>query len=96
MTELIGYIAAFLTTASFLPQAIQTIKTCDTSGISFSMYLMFVIGVGFWLTYGLLLGNWVIVIANAITLILSGVVLVIKAWSCRRKDRSIPKTIPQS
>lgn len=93
MIELIGYIAAFLTTASFLPQAFKTIKTRDTSGISFAMYLMFVIGVGFWLAYGVLLGNWIIVIANVITLILSGTVLVIKIYELLF---SSPKTTPQS
>lgn len=93
MIELIGYIAAFLTTASFLPQAFKTIKTRDTSGISFAMYLMFVIGVGFWLAYGVLLGNWIIVIANVITLILSGTVLVIKIYGLLFPA---PKTTPQS
>jgi MtN3 and saliva related transmembrane protein len=78
MTELIGAIAAFLTTASFLPQAIKTIKTRDTSGISFVMYLMFVVGVGFWLAYGVLLENHVIIIANVVTFILAGVVLAVK------------------
>jgi MtN3 and saliva related transmembrane protein len=78
MTELIGYIAAFLTTASFLPQAIQTIKTRDTSGISFWMYLMFVLGVSFWLAYGVLIENRAIVIANSVTLILAGLVLWVK------------------
>ncbi len=78
MTELIGAIAAFLTTASFLPQAIKTIKTRDTSGISFVMYLMFVVGVGFWLAYGVLLKNHVIIIANVVTFILAGAVLVVK------------------
>ncbi len=78
MTELIGYIAAFLTTASFVPQAIKTIKTRDTSGISFAMYLMFVAGVCFWLAYGVLLGNFVIASANVVTLILAGLVLWVK------------------
>jgi MtN3 and saliva related transmembrane protein len=78
MTDLIGYIAAFLTTISFLPQAIKTIKSKNTDGISFAMYLLFVVGVGFWLLYGILIGNHVIIIANFITFILSGLVLLIK------------------
>ena len=85
MTELIGAIAAFLTTASFLPQAIKTIKTRDTSGISLSMYLMFVTGVGFWLAYGVLLGNWVIIVANIVTFILAGAVLVVKIRNSRKE-----------
>jgi len=78
MTELVGYIAAFLTTASFLPQAIQTIKTRNTDGISLAMYSMFVAGVVCWLTYGILIENFIIVAANVITLVLASVVLGVK------------------
>jgi MtN3 and saliva related transmembrane protein len=78
MTEFIGYIAAFLTTLSFLPQVIKTLKTRDTSGISLLMYSMFVFGVALWLIYGMLIGNRVIVIANSITFFLSGTVLFVK------------------
>ena len=85
MIELIGYIGATLTTASFLPQAIQTIKTRDTSGISFWMYLMFVTGVVFWLIYGILLENKTIIFANIVTLILASSVLVIKIQNCRKR-----------
>lgn len=84
MTELVGYIGAFLTTVSFLPQAIQTIKTRDTSGISLAMYSMFVVGVVFWLTYGILLNNITIIIGNIVTLILSGIVLSIKIHNSRK------------
>lgn len=78
MTEIIGWIAAFLTTVSFLPQAIKTIRTRDTSGISFMMYLAFTLGVGFWIGYGILLRNPIMVIGNVITVILASVVLWVK------------------
>lgn len=78
MIEIIGYIAAFLTTASFLPQALKTIKTKDTSGISLVMYLMFVGGVALWLIYGILIQNRIIIFANLITLILAGLVFSVK------------------
>ncbi|MEL6919261.1 MAG: SemiSWEET transporter, partial [Bacteroidota bacterium] len=51
---IIGNIAASLTTISFLPQAIKTIKTKDTKNLSFPMYLLFVMGVSLWIVYGLL------------------------------------------
>jgi MtN3 and saliva related transmembrane protein len=85
MIELIGYIAASLTTISFLPQAIHTIKTRDTSGISLLMYALFTIGVGFWLTYGILINNKTIIIANIITLTLAMIVLLVKIWNCQKK-----------
>ncbi|OFW80616.1 MAG: hypothetical protein A2887_00455 [Alphaproteobacteria bacterium RIFCSPLOWO2_01_FULL_40_26] len=78
MTDLIGIIAAFLTTFCFLPQAIKTIKTRDTSGISLVMYSMFVAGVVFWLLYGILLSNRIIIVANIVTLTLSSIVLAVK------------------
>ena len=47
--EFIGYSAAFLTTVAFLPQAIQSWRSRDLSGISLSMYSLFTLGVGLWL-----------------------------------------------
>ena len=77
-SETIGYAAATLTTASFLPQAWYTFRTRDVRGISLGMYLIFVIGVSLWLAYGVMTAAWPIVIANAITLVLAGVILVMK------------------
>lgn len=85
MSEIFGYIAAFLTTASFVPQVFHTWKTRDTSGISFLMYFMFVIGVFFWLIYGIALNNSAIIIANLITLLLSASVLTIKIQNSRKR-----------
>ena len=55
MTELIGLLAAILTTASFLPQAILVVRTRNTEGISLAMYILFTIGVAGWFAYGLLI-----------------------------------------
>ena len=74
----IGYTAATLTTASFVPQALHTFKTKDVRGISLAMYSAFVVGIVLWLMYGLLLSAWPIVIANAITLTLATAILVMK------------------
>ncbi|WP_439518146.1 SemiSWEET transporter [Hydrogenophaga sp.] len=76
--ELIGFCAAFLTTASFVPQAWLTFRTRDVSGISLGMYSVFTLGVALWLVYGLSLAAWPIVVANAITLALAVSILVMK------------------
>jgi MtN3 and saliva related transmembrane protein len=76
--ELVGYLAAALTTASFVPQAWLTFRTRDVSGISLGMYTVFACGVALWLAYGLLVGAWPIVIANAITLTLAIAILAMK------------------
>lgn len=78
LTELFGYCAAVLTTISFVPQAWHTFKTRDVRGISLGMYSVFTFGVACWLIYGLLLGAWPIVIANVVTLVLAGGILVMK------------------
>ena len=78
LPELIGYLAASLTTCSFVPQALQTFRTRDVSGISLGMYSVFTAGVALWLVYGLALAAWPIVVANAITLVLAGTILGMK------------------
>ena len=76
--DLIGYIAASLTTLAFAPQALKSWRSRDLSGISLGMYSLFTLGVGLWFIYGLLIDSWPIILANAITLCLSGLVLVLK------------------
>ena len=78
--DLIGYLAAALTTCSFLPQALHTFRTRDVSGISLGMYSTFTLGVALWLAYGVALAAWPIVVANAITLALGGPTL---GWTLR-------------
>lgn len=76
--EWLGYMAAVLTTLSFVPQAIKTIRSRDTSGISLSMYVMFTVGIAFWLAYGIALGSWPMIGSNLVTLLLAGTVLGLK------------------
>ena len=74
-SELVGYLAAALTTCSFIPQAWLTFRTRDVRGVSLGMYSVFTLGVALWLLYGVMLAAWPIVIANAITLALAGMIL---------------------
>lgn len=76
--EIIGSLAAILTTTSFVPQVVRTIRTRDTNAISLWMYLLFCTGVALWGLYGLLLNSWPIMLANGLTLVLSGAVLTLK------------------
>jgi len=78
LADLLGTIAGVLTTVAFVPQVWGVWKTRSTRDISLGMYLVFTIGVGFWLAYGLVLGAWPIIVANSVTLILTGTVLALK------------------
>jgi MtN3 and saliva related transmembrane protein len=76
--DLIGYAAALLTTVAFVPQAWLTWRTKKTDEISLGMYALFTAGVALWLAYGVLTMAWPVIVANAITLVLALLILVIK------------------
>jgi MtN3 and saliva related transmembrane protein len=76
--DIIGLLAAFSTTISFLPQAIKTIRTKNTSGISMSMYAVFTTGTLLWLIYGIMLPSFPVALANGVTFILASIILVYK------------------
>ena len=76
--EIIGYIAAFCTTISFLPQAVRVIKTKHTKDLSLLMYSIFNVGLILWLIYGIAIVAWPIIVANAITIVLTLTILYLK------------------
>ena len=79
--ELLGYTGAHLTSASFIPQAVMTIRSRDTRGISRGMYIIFTTGVAFWLAYGIAIDSMPMILANTVTLGLAGTVLAFKLRS---------------
>jgi MtN3 and saliva related transmembrane protein len=76
--EWLGYAAAVLTSTSFIPQAVMTIRSRDTRGISRDMYILFTVGVALWLAYGIYLDSIPMIIANVVTLGLASTVLALK------------------
>jgi MtN3 and saliva related transmembrane protein len=85
LQEMIGYAAAALTTGAFVPQAWLTLRTRDVSGVSLGMYSAFTLGVALWLAYGIVMAEWPIVAANAVTLALAATILVTKIAVERRR-----------
>ncbi|MDR1055931.1 MAG: SemiSWEET transporter [Prevotellaceae bacterium] len=83
----VGFVAAFCTSMSFLPQAYKVIKTRDTRSISLVMYIVYVIGVSLWLIYGILTADIPLIVANFVTLLLAAFILFIKI-----KNRGTDKT----
>lgn len=76
--EIVGYLAAFLTTAAFFPQTYKTIRTRDTRSISLAMYVMFTLGIAIWLAYGLLIESWPLIFSNCLTFVMAATILVLK------------------
>jgi MtN3 and saliva related transmembrane protein len=76
--DVLGYAAGTLTTIAFVPQVLRAWRTRSTRDISLGMFVVFSAGVLLWEIYGLRVGSWPIILANAVTLALSGTILVLK------------------
>lgn len=76
--EIVGLIAATLTTSAYIPQVIKTWKTKDVSTLSLTMYIVMFLGVSMWFTYGVLLKSVAIVTANIVTGILTFTLIYLK------------------
>lgn len=75
---LLGLTAALLTTAAFIPQAIKIIRTRHTKDLSLWMYILLNIGLVLWLTYGFILRDPALILANGVTLLLTLTILILK------------------
>lgn len=78
ITTLLSTAAAIITTAGYVPQAYRTIRTRSTASLSLPAYLMLTAGTSLWTAYGLVAGNWPIIISNGITAALAGIILALK------------------
>ena len=86
LSSIFGGLATAASTASFVPQAWKVIKTREMKGISVQMYAITVAGFALWLTYGVLLGQWPLILTNAICLLLSAFILMMKLLSPKARD----------
>jgi MtN3 and saliva related transmembrane protein len=85
MEAFFGYLAAFCTTAAFFPQALKVYKTRQTRDISLWMFMLMTTGLAAWLTYGLLINSFPIILANIVTLVLAVYILVMKIILSKKK-----------
>lgn len=74
----IGGVAALLTTICWLPQAVRAMRLKDTRAISLSTNLVFAAGIVLWLAYGIALGNWPLIAANAVSLLFTLIIIAMK------------------
>ena len=81
----IGFGAALCSTVSFVPQAWRIVRTRDTSALSAPMYVITTIGFLLWLIYGIMKGEWPLIITNAICFLLAGFILAMTLASPKQK-----------
>jgi MtN3 and saliva related transmembrane protein len=86
LVTIIGSLAAICSTTSFVPQAWKIIRTRDTSSLSARMYAVTVTGFSLWLAYGIMLGEWPLIVTNAICLALSAFILLMRILPQRKKE----------
>lgn len=77
----VGGTAAFLASLSYIPQVRKAWPRGATKGLSLSMLAALTLGLALWLIYGVLRGDWAIIVANAIGATLCGIVL-----GCKLRD----------
>lgn len=78
LSEIVGFVAAILTTIAYLPQVIKTWKSKSATDLSMGLFTILTTGVFLWLVYGIMIGNGPIIASNAITLLLTGSMLFFK------------------
>jgi MtN3 and saliva related transmembrane protein len=77
-TLAIGIIAGTLTTVSFIPQIIKIYRTKNAADLSIITFLIFSVGVVLWLSYGILIRELPVIIANSVTLVFIAIIIAMK------------------
>lgn len=78
MIQILGLAAGACTSAAAVPQLIKTWKTKEVGDVSMKMFLLYVVGMGMWLVYGIIKSDTPIIITNAIALTFHGIMLYLK------------------
>ena len=76
--EILGFLAAILTTSAYLPQVYKIWKTKNTESVSLTMYLVMFLGVFLWLIYSLFIKSFSLIVANTLTLLIILIILYFK------------------
>ncbi len=85
LPEVVGFCAGLCSMVSFTPQLIKTWRERDARSISLRMYVVTVTGFSLWVTYGVMIGSWPVMLTNSVCLVLSGLILALK-WRFSRPD----------
>lgn len=76
--SIIGFVAGTCTTLAFLPQVFRTWRTRSTDDISLGMFSLMVFGIALWLFYGVVIGDWPLILADGVSLLLAATILLMK------------------
>ncbi|MBR5716295.1 MAG: hypothetical protein IKX59_06875 [Bacteroidales bacterium] len=85
--DICGFVGSIGLVLGYLPQAIQTIRTRNTDGISLPGFIMMAVGSFGFLTQGLISANYYMALTNLITFICSVIIFAIKMYNDHFKKR---------
>ena len=95
LLETLGFVAAILTTLSFLPQAMRIWRLGSADDVSLTMYVMMLTGQGLWLYYGIAIASPSMIGANVVSMSLVAWVLAMKVRHLkRRRGMPLPSAVP--
>ena len=84
LVTVVGLVAAFCTTVSYVPQIRKIWRTGETEDISLKMFLILATGIALWVVYGILQGDAVIILANSVSLAFLSAILFFKLRNLAR------------
>ncbi|WP_028789049.1 SemiSWEET family sugar transporter [Terrimonas ferruginea] len=87
--EILGYTAGAITSLTFLPQVIKTLKEKSAKDVSMMMFIIAVVNQTMWVVYGALLSNWVIILTNAVILSMSLTMIILKLRYSAKEDEKL-------
>ncbi len=92
VVEKIGFAAAFLTTTAFVPQLVRVVKLRSAREISLGTFLIYAVGVGLWLVYGIYIRSMPMMVSNGLSLVLSLSIFALKLkydWLAAKKEPGV-------
>lgn len=78
LIDAFGVAAGLCSMASFVPQIVKIVRDRDASGVSLIMYVVTIFGFGCWTTYGALSGSWPVMISNAVCVVLTLTIFLLR------------------
>lgn len=83
----IGLAAGLITTLSYVPQVIKGYRSGRMEDVSLFMPMLLMMGMSLWLIYGIILGDIPIMLWNAVSVVLNGIIILMKLHYGRQKNK---------
>ncbi|HWO22702.1 MAG TPA: SemiSWEET family transporter [Kofleriaceae bacterium] len=94
-TQVIGFFAAAVTLTGFVAQVWKILRTRDTSTVVLPTWLLSALAFSVWTVYGVLLGEWPIIVPNVLCFLITGFIVALKLMPRKSRDAIADALVPQ-